>query len=391
MKPCVVVGVTSSIATFKAVQLVSDLLKKGYDVEVIMSENATKFVSPLTFSSLTKHKTYVQTFDRVDHYDVEHISLAKKADVFIIAPATANVIAKVVHGLADDMLSTTFLAANCPKLIAPAMNTQMYLNPITQENLNKAKALGYHMIEPCVGLLACGDTGTGKLADIPTMIDAIQMVSHRDKPLLHKKVLVSAGPTREALDPVRFISNHSSGKMGYALARAARDMGANVTLVSGPVQLQKPYHVNVVDVISAQEMFEAVTKDYDSYDYVIMAAAVADYRPANVAAQKIKKQEEATSFDVVKTQDILQYLGGHKTHQKLCGFAMESEHMLANARKKFETKHCDLLVANNIHTEGAGFDVDTNIITLISDQGNTELAQASKEELAYQILEALCK
>ncbi|TDW24934.1 phosphopantothenoylcysteine decarboxylase/phosphopantothenate--cysteine ligase [Breznakia blatticola] len=391
MKPCVVVGVTSSIATFKAVQLVSDLLKKGYDVEVIMSKNATKFVDPLTFSSLTKHKTYVHTFDRVEHYDVEHISLAKKADVFILAPATANVIAKVVHGLADDMLSTTFLAANCPKLIAPAMNTQMYNNPVTQENLTKAKKLGYHIIEPCVGLLACGDTGTGKLADIPTMIEAIEMVGYPKKILTGKRVLVSAGPTREALDPVRFISNHSSGKMGYAIAKAARNMGASVTLVSGPVHLSKPYRVDVVDVVSAADMFDAMTKEYDTYDYVIMAAAVADYTPKVIADQKIKKDTETTAFEFVKTKDILQYLGDHKSHQKLCGFAMESENMLENARKKFEKKHCDLLVANNIRTPGAGFDVDTNIITLINRDGNTELSQASKEELAYRILETLCK
>lgn len=391
MKPCVVVGVTSSIATFKAVQLVSDLLKKGYDVEVIMSENATKFVDPLTFSSLTKHKTYVHTFDRVEHYDVEHISLAKKADVFILAPATANVIAKVVHALADDMLSTTFLAANCPKLIAPAMNTQMYNNPVTQENLTKAKELGYHIIEPCVGLLACGDTGTGKLADIPTMIEAIEMIGYPKKILTGKRILVSAGPTREALDPVRFISNHSSGKMGYAIAKAARNMGASVTLVSGPVHLSKPYRVDVVDVVSADDMFEAMTKEYDTYDYVIMAAAVADYTPKVIADQKIKKDTEATAFEFVKTKDILQYLGDHKSHQKLCGFAMESENMLENARKKFEKKHCDLLVANNIRTPGAGFDVDTNIITLINRDGNTELSQASKEELAYRILETLCK
>lgn len=382
----VIVGVSSSVAAYKSVQLVSDLLKKGIDVEVIETRNATEFVTPLQFSSLTKHKTYTNTFEMPAEYSIEHISLAKKADAFIVAPATANVIAKLANGICDDMLTTTFLACDCPKLIAPAMNTKMYENPITQDNINKLKKYGVEIIEPGEGLLACKDVGKGKLADIDELIEAIEQVLVKDKPLKDKKVLVSAGPTIEALDPVRYLSNHSSGKQGYAIAKAARNLGADVTLVSGPVNLKKPRNIKVIDINSANEMFEVFKEEYKNADYIIKAAAVGDYRSSVVADQKIKKSDDDLKIELSRNTDILKFLGENKTTQKICGFAMETENSLENAKEKFEKKNCDLLVLNDLFEEGAGFKKDTNVVTFISKDGCEKKEKMSKEELAYSIL-----
>ena len=389
MQKCVLVGVSSSIAAYKSVQLVSDLLKKGYDVEVMMTENATKFVTPLTFSSLTKHKTVYEMFEDDIDYDIKHISLAKKADVLIIAPATANVIAKLANGIADDFLTTTVLASKAPKIIAPAMNTNMYENEITKANLAKLKEMGFIIIEPEYGLLACKDEGKGKLANISTLIEVIESTLVKDKYLKGKKVVVTAGPTKEAIDPVRFITNHSSGKMGYAIARAAYALGAEVTLVSGEVDLDKPYGVNMVQVKSAKEMFEAMKELYADSDYVIMAAAVADYRPLEYACGKIKKNSSSLELKLTKTDDILAYLGQHKTHQKLCGFAMETDDLLENAKHKFDIKNCDLLIANDLSEEGAGFKHDTNAVYIISAQEVKKMPLMAKSDLAYLILKAL--
>ena len=389
MQKCVLVGVSSSIAAYKSVQLVSDLLKKGYDVEVMMTENATKFITPLTFSSLTKHKTVYEMFEDDIDYDIKHISLAKKADVLIIAPATANVIAKLANGIADDFLTTTVLASKAPKIIAPAMNTNMYENEITKANLAKLKEMGFIIIEPEYGLLACKDEGKGKLANISTLIEVIESALVKDKYLKGKKVIVTAGPTKEAIDPVRFITNHSSGKMGYAIARAAYALGAEVTLVSGEVDLDKPYGVNRVQVKSAKEMFEAMKELYADSDYVIMAAAVADYRPLEYACGKIKKNSSSLELKLTKTDDILAYLGQHKTHQKLCGFAMETDDLLENAKHKFDIKNCDLLIANDLSEEGAGFKHDTNAVYIISAQEVKKMPLMAKSDLAYLILKAL--
>ena len=389
MQKCVLVGVSSSIAAYKSAQLVSDLLKKGYDVEVMMTENATKFITPLTFSSLTKHKTVYEMFEDDIDYDIKHISLAKKADVLIIAPATANVIAKLANGIADDFLTTTVLASKAPKIIAPAMNTNMYENEITKANLAKLKEMGFIIIEPEYGLLACKDEGKGKLANISTLIEVIESALVKDKYLKGKKVIVTAGPTKEAIDPVRFITNHSSGKMGYAIARAAYALGAEVTLVSGEVDLDKPYGVNMVQVKSAKEMFEAMKELYADSDYVIMAAAVADYRPLEYACGKIKKNSSSLELKLTKTDDILAYLGQHKTHQKLCGFAMETDDLLENAKHKFDIKNCDLLIANDLSEEGAGFKHDTNAVYIISAQEVKKMPLMAKSDLAYLILKAL--
>lgn len=389
MKKTIVVGVSSSIAAYKSADLVSRLLKKGYDVEVIMTKNATEFITPLTFLSLTKHKTCVDTFDRNVQYDVEHISLAKKADLFIIAPATANIIAKTANGLADDMLSTTFLASKCPKIIAPAMNTAMYENPITQDNLRKLRDYGVAIVDPDDGLLACGDVGKGRLADIETLLDAIDEHIHIDKPLKGKKIIVSAGPTIERIDPVRYITNHSTGKMGYAIAEAARNMGADVTLVSGRTNLRIPSNIRFIQIESAREMFEAIRNIYDEADYVIKSAAVADFRPKTEALNKIKKEDSDGVIELERTDDILAYLGSHKTHQKLCGFAMETENVLNNAKEKLVKKNCDMLVLNNLRTEGAGFGVDTNVVTVLTKDNTEELECMPKKELAYIILEKL--
>ena len=390
MKKTIVLGVTGGIAAFKAAQLTSNFIKKGFDVEVIMTKNATEFITPLTFESLTKHNVMVTTFDKVADRSVKHISIAQRADLFIIVPASANIIAKIAHGIADDMLSTTFLAATCPKVICPAMNTNMYENPVTQKNLDLCRSYGYHIIEPAVGFLACGDTGKGKLEDIAIIEQRVlDMLS--TKPVLQgKHVLVTAGPTQEALDPVRYITNHSTGKMGYEIARAAKDMGAEVTLISGPCSLPCPTGVKRIDVISAQDMFDAVKEAYQTQDFIIKAAAVGDYRPVVVADEKIKKSDASMCIEFVKNPDILAYLGAHKHPQQiLCGFAMETQNLIENATKKLEKKNCDMIVANNLRTEGAGFATDTNVATLIHKDHIDTLKKMSKYELGCKILETM--
>lgn len=387
MQKTIVLGVTGGIASFKAAQLASDLIKKDYDVEVILTKNATQFIAPLTFEALIDHNVVVDTFEKVQNRSIHHISIAKKADLFILVPASANVIAKVAHGIADDMLTTTFLACNKQKVICPAMNTQMYENPITQENLQRCRDLGYAILEPAVGHLACGDTGKGKLCDLQDILDYVDRFFHRSDLLKGKRVLITAGPTQEALDPVRYLTNHSSGKMGYSLAQAALDMGAEVTLISGPVQLTAPKGVRFYPVTTAKEMFDAVCAHCDTADFIIKAAAVGDYRPLYVSEQKIKKDGERLHVEFVKNPDILAYLGEHKRpHQIICGFAMETQNLLENAQAKLENKHCDMIVANDLHTEGAGFQSDTNIATILDRSSRTPCPKMSKYALGVTIL-----
>ncbi len=385
----IVVGITGGIAAFKTCQMVSDLTKK-YEVQVIMTPHATNFIHPLTFETLTGRKCLIDTFDRNFSYEVEHISVAKWADAFVVAPATANVIAKFACGICDDMLTTTFLACKAPKVIAPAMNTNMYDNPITQQNLQSLRSLGMQIVEPVSGLLACGDTGRGKMADIDIIEEAVEMALHGDKPLAGRRVLVTAGPTQEAMDPVRYITNHSSGKMGYEVARAARNLGAEVTLVSGQCGLKPPYGMETVSVISAEDMYEAVTSRAAECDYIVMAAAVADYTPAVTADEKIKKKDDDMSIALKRTHDILKTLGERKSQEQvLCGFAMETQNLLENARKKLEAKNADMIVANNLKVEGAGFAHDTNVATFILRDGLVENPLQSKEDLAYAIWDQL--
>lgn len=387
MQKTIVLGVTGGIAAFKAAQLASDLIKKDYDVEVILTKNATQFIAPLTFEALIDHNVVVDTFEKVQNRSIHHISIAKKADLFILVPASANVIAKVAHGIADDMLTTTFLACNKQKVICPAMNTQMYENPITQENLQRCRDLGYAILEPAVGHLACGDTGKGKLCDLQDILDYVDRFFHRSDLMKGKRVLITAGPTQEALDPVRYLTNHSSGKMGYSLAQAALDMGAEVTLISGPVQLTAPKGVRFYPVTTAKEMFDAVCAHCDTADFIIKAAAVGDYRPLYVSEQKIKKDGERLHVEFVKNPDILAYLGEHKRpHQIICGFAMETQNLLENAQAKLENKHCDMIVANDLHTEGAGFQSDTNIATILDRSSRTPCPKMSKYALGVTIL-----
>lgn len=386
----VVLGVTGSIAAYKMANLTSMLVKQHADVYVLMTENATNFIHPITFETLTNHKTLVDTFDRNFNYNIEHVSLAKKADVVLVAPASANVIGKIANGIADDMLTTTVMACNCKKLIAPAMNTQMFENPIVQDNLKKLEHFGMTVIQPEVGLLACKDVGAGKLPSEQVLMDYILREIRYEKDLNGKRVLVTAGPTRESIDPVRFISNHSTGKMGYAIARTAMERGAEVTLVSGPVELTPPPFVKVVPVVSAADMFEAVKEYSREADIVIKAAAVADYTPEAVATEKIKKQDGDSSISLVRTTDILKWLGeNRKPGQVLCGFSMETENMLENSKAKLEKKHVDMIVANNLKVEGAGFGVDTNVVTIITKDDVTELPQMSKEAVAGRILDRL--
>lgn len=387
----VVLGISGSIAAYKIAYLASALKKLHADVEVIMTENATQFITPVTFESLTGNKCLVDTFDRNFKFSVEHIALAKRADIFMLAPATANVIAKVAHGLADDMLTTTFLACKCPKYISPAMNTQMFENPITQDNLKICQSYGMHVIQPACGYLACGDTGAGKMPEPEELLDHIIHEIAYPKNLTGKKILVTAGPTREALDPVRFLTNHSTGKMGYAIARVAAARGAEVTLVTGPTEIKKQEFVKVVPIESAREMYEAVTAASEEQDAIIKAAAVADYRPAHVSDEKIKKKDgDELSIPVERTDDILAYLGSHKKPgQFLCGFSMETEHMLENSRKKLEKKNLDMIVANNLKVAGAGFGTDTNIVTLITKAGERQLEKMSKEQVADKLLDAI--
>ena len=387
MKKKIVIGITGSIAAFKAIQLISDLNKMNYDLEVIMSESASRFVTPLSIQSLTKKKVYIDIFDD-DPEVITHVDIVKDANLFIIVPASANTIAKVTHGIADNMLTAAFLAATCPKLIAPAMNVHMYENPITIQNIEKCKQLGMMFIEPANGLLACGDIGKGKLADNDVIIDMIEYAL-TPKTLKDKNVLVTAGPTIEAIDPVRYITNHSSGKMGYAIAKAAFNLGANVTLISGPTHLKKPIGVKVINIQSADDMFDQCTALFDKQDYVIKAAAVGDYSPKNYVDEKIKKNDSSMILELKKNNDILAYLGSHKTHQKICGFAMETQDLIENATKKLINKNCDMLVANHLKTEGAGFKGDTNVVTLLFKDHQKQLELMNKSDLAYIILNEL--
>ena len=386
----VVIGVTGGIAAYKIASLVSMLKKQHANVRVIMTENATNFITPVTFESLTGTKCLVDTFDRNFEFQVEHISLAKQADIFMIAPATANVIAKVAHGLADDMLTTTFLACKKPKYIVPAMNTQMYKNPITQDNLEICRKYGMHVIEPASGYLACGDTGAGKMPEPETLFEYILQEIAFPKDLAGKKILVTAGPTQEAIDPVRYITNHSTGKMGYAIARAGARRGAEVTLVSGPVNQTVPLGVTLVPVVSARDMFEAVTSRSAKQDAIIKSAAVADYRPAVVGTEKTKKSDGDMSIALERTDDILSWLGDHRREgQFLCGFSMETQNMLENSKAKLEKKHVDMIVENNLKTAGAGFGTDTNVVTLITKDGAEELEKMSKDQVAHVLLDRI--
>lgn len=386
----VILGVTGSIAAYKAASLASMLVKQGAEVHVIMTANAVSFINPITFETLTGRKCLVDTFDRNFEFQVEHVSLAKKADLVMIAPASANVIGKMAGGIADDMLTTTVLACTCPKLVAPAMNTRMFENSIVQENMRKLESHGFQIISPAVGHLACGDTGAGKMPEPSVLLEYILQEIGMEKDLAGKKILITAGPTREAIDPVRFLTNHSTGKMGYALARIAAMRGADVTLVSGPVQLSVPLTVKCVNVTTAKEMFDAVRELAPEQEIVIKAAAVADYRPANVSSEKVKKTDGVLSLPLERTDDILQYLGEHKAaDQFLCGFSMETEHMLENSRRKLEKKHLDMIVANNVKTEGAGFGTDTNVVTILTKETIVELPMMSKEEVAEKILDEI--
>ena len=386
----VVLAVTGSIAAYKIANLASMLSKLHADVQVLMTENATQFIHPITFETLTGNKCLIDTFDRNFQYSVEHVALAKRADVVLVAPASANVIGKIANGIADDMLTTTIMACPCPKIISPAMNTNMYENSIVQENLVKLKRHGYLVIEPEVGLLACKDVGAGKLPAENVLLDYIRREIHFQKDLVGKKVLVTAGPTVEAIDPVRYISNHSTGKMGYAIAKIAMERGADVTLVSGPTNLPVPLFVKTVPVQSAQDMFQAVTMVSDEQDIIIKAAAVADYTPETVADQKIKKADGSSSIALKRTRDILKYLGEHKKpSQFLCGFSMETENLIENSRIKLEKKNLDMIAANNLKVSGAGFGVDTNVVTLIRKDGIKELPQMGKEEVAAAILDEI--
>lgn len=386
----IILGVTGSIAAYKIAGLASTLRKLHADVHVIMTKNATNFINPITFETLTDHKCLVDTFDRNFNYNIEHVSLGKKADLVLVAPASANIIAKMAHGLADDMLSTTVLACKCKKLVAPAMNTRMFENPITQDNLKTLEHYGMTVIAPAVGLLACQDVGAGKMPECDVLLDYILQELAHEKDLKGKRVLVTAGATQEAIDPVRYITNHSTGKMGYAIAKAASQRGANVTLVTGAVQIEPYRFVETVPVTSAREMFEAVVSRADYQDMIIKAAAVADYRPVTIADNKIKKQDNNMSIALERTDDILKYLGEHRRKdQILCGFSMETEHMLENSRAKLAKKNLDVIVANNVKTKGAGFGVDTNVVTIISKDHEIELPLMSKEEVANQLLDFL--
>ena len=388
----IVLGVTGGIACFKAAALASMLVKQHANVQVIMTENATKFVTPLTFEQLTGRKALTDTFDRNFQHSVEHIAVADRADLVLIAPATANIIAKLAHGLADDMLTTTVLACDCPKAIAPAMNTKMYENPVTQDNLATLRRYGWEVAEPASGHLACGTEGKGRLPEPEELLELCLHAIAREKDLCGKRVLDTAGPTREALDPVRYLTNRSSGKMGYAIAKAAARRGAEVTLVSGPVSLHAPKYVSLVPVRSAQEMYEAVMAAAPKADIVIKAAAVADYRPAVVADNKLKKKDGELSIPLERTKDILAALGESKRPgQFLCGFSMETENMLENSRKKLEKKHLDLIAANNVKVAGAGFAVDTNVLTLIAPDELKELPLLSKDAAADALLDEIVR
>lgn len=386
----VVLGVTGGIAAYKIANLASMLVKLHCDVHVIMTQNATNFITPITFETLTNNKCLIDTFDRNFQFHVEHVALAKRADVVMIAPATANVIGKLAHGIADDMLTTTVLACTCKKFVAPAMNTQMYRNAIVQDNMKTLEQYGFELIEPATGFLACRDVGEGKLPDPEVLLQYILRELTFEKDMTGKNVLVTAGPTLEAIDPVRYITNHSTGKMGYAIARHCMMRGADVTLVSGPTNLTPPPFMTVIPVVSAQEMFDAVTSHAKEQDIIIKSAAVADYRPATVASEKMKKSDNALTLELEKTEDILKYLGEHKKeNQFLCGFSMETENMLDNSRAKLAKKNLDMIVANNLKQTGAGFGTDTNIVTLITKKDEQELPILTKDEVAKAIVDKI--
>ena len=386
----VLLGITGSIAAYKIAYLASALHKLHADVHVLMTENATNFINPITFETLTGNKCLVDTFDRNFQFQVEHVSIAKKAEVVMIAPASANVIGKLANGLADDMLTTTVMACRCQKILAPAMNTAMYENPVVQDNIRKLKNYGYEVITPASGYLACGDTGAGKMPEPETLLEYILKEAAFQKDLAGKKLLVTAGPTQEAIDPVRCLTNHSSGKMGYAIAKMAMLRGAEVTLVSGPTAIEPPLFVKVVPVTSARDMFEAVTGLSDEQDIIIKAAAVADYRPKQVSEDKVKKKDDQASIELERTDDILKYLGQHKKQgQFLCGFSMETRDMLRNSRAKLEKKNLDMVAANNLKVEGAGFQGDTNVLTLITQDEEVSLPLMSKEDAALKILDKI--
>ena len=388
----ILLGVSGGIAAYKSASLASLLVKSGAEVHVLMTEHARNFINPVTFETLTGHKCITDTFDRNFEFNVEHVALAKRADAAIIAPATANVIARLAHGLADDMLTTTVLACQCPKIIAPAMNTRMYDNPITQDNLKLLEKYGMEVVSPASGRLACGDTGSGKMPEPDTLFQYVVRSCALPRDMAGLKVLVTAGPTQEAIDPVRFITNHSSGKMGYSIARICMLRGADVTLVTGRTALEPPMFVNTIPVISALDMFRAVTSNSQDKDIIIKAAAVADYRPAQVSEEKVKKSDSELSLSLERTDDILKYLGEHKAPgQFLCGFSMETEHMVENSRKKLVNKHLDMIVANNLKEEGAGFAGNTNVVTFITPDTQTELGIMDKENVAMCLLDEILK
>ena len=387
----VVLGVTGSIAAYKIANLASALVKLHADVNVIMTKNATNFITPITFETLTGNKCLIDTFDRNFQFNVEHVALAKRADIFMVAPASANVLGKIAHGIADDMLTTTIMASKCPKLISPAMNTNMFENPILQDNLKILEKYGYEIINPASGYLACGDTGAGKMPEPETLLKYILRTIAREKDMAGKKVLITAGPTQEKIDPVRYITNHSTGKMGYALAENAMRRGAEVTLVTGPTAIEPPMFVNVVPVTSAEDMAGEVIARAPEQDIIIKAAAVADYRPVNPSDEKIKKKDsEESSIALERTQDILKYLGSHKrADQFICGFSMETENMLENSRAKLAKKNVDMIVANNLKVKGAGFGTDTNVVTIITADDCKELNIMSKADVANAILDEI--
>lgn len=386
----IVLAVTGSIAAYKIANLASMLKKLHANVTVLMTRNATNFINPITFETLTGNKCLIDTFDRNFQYSVEHVSLAKSTDVVMVAPASANVIGKLAHGIADDMLTTTVMACSCKKIVAPAMNTHMYENPVVQDNIKTLRHYGMEVITPDTGYLACGDMGPGKMPSEQVLLEYILKEAACEKDLSGKKVLVTAGPTRESIDPVRFITNHSTGKMGYAIARNCMLRGAQVTLVTGRTQIQPPPFVKVIEVESAQEMFEAVKACYAEQDIIIKSAAVADYRPAFVSDQKVKKKDGELSVELERTEDILQFLGENRREEQfLCGFSMETENMLENSRAKLEKKHVDMIAANNLKQEGAGFGTDTNIVTLITKEETIELPMMSKEEAAKHIMDTI--
>ena len=389
---CVVLGLTGSIAAYKIANLASALVKLHADVQVIMTKNACNFINPITFETLTGNKCLVDTFDRNFQYSVEHVSLAKKADIFMVAPASANVIGKMANGIADDMLTTTILACKCKKLVSPAMNTNMFENPIVQDNLKKLQQFGFEIIQPATGYLACGDTGAGKMPEPEVLLDYILKELAYEKDLLGKKVLVTAGPTQEKIDPVRYITNHSTGKMGYAIAKHCMQRGARVTLVSGPVSIQAPLFVDVIPVVSAADMAETVKAKAPEQDIIIKTAAVADYRPMHPADEKVKKKDTDLTIELERTEDILSYLVANKRQgQFICGFSMETENLLENSRAKLVKKNVDMIVANNLKVQGAGFGTDTNLVTLITKDGCKELELMSKDLVAKAILDEIVK